>query len=726
MDSLAQQFLEAINSPPSQPNLTLIFDVFKSGLPIPRPIFVSALCRLAVTIRRAPNFSDAVINDLLSTIEIIPDLPIYTTENTRIEPWLTITLEALTLRVKISSAESRRQAWKLLLVLGKLVSEPVLAYECFPGLFKAALGEIRSAVNQEVGCSGASLSAAVELAVWLVHIVLPDNAVYPQAADARKNVISAMNNLLNALNSCIQNPVVRSNSDVLLRISNLLQEIILTCPSLLPQITSNFLDLLISTHSLTHTCFPQLPITILSSISRQLTEKLDSIRTSSQSETDYRAILSLWELLNTDQDFFISCNSALIISALKAMSAFTIPKIVGVKLSEDALEEFSSLPSQLKPLRGLFFSEMKRNEYMKLELMDELQKQNDFWEYHKTAFCAFLMEIEPAFLVIFSNLQRANWTSMAVNQQEMSRIFLKSGLLKLLDRLEISPFERIFSLIQLWEESIDSLISDRFLALATSENADLKLLLAHYSEKITGVVSSVLHNLPQGSQVITAYLRFFGAKEMRKIVFALLGEVDKQVGKVRGGEAAGVVKGLAQAMMYYEEAVKAGFVEDGNLGRAVLMRLKPLLAWKREKGRNLLAFEILKLFISLVPVLDSLPLSIENESTDLFAIHEESNVRIPKALPALLHEYFPSLVRLSQVLVQSQDYACLTKVFVLLTETNRLNPGFMDRREEEMKQVLVECMREPGQSMYRRAAWEAARALVGCLRPESPLHCLTK
>lgn len=724
MESLAEQFLEAIKQEQTEKTLRVISTVLQAELPLPTSVLLTALSRVAITIRKNPRLADSAISTLQAAVNCLPALPLYT-ETALLEPWLAISLEALVLRTKIAVAEQRRNAWKLLVELAGRVKEPAVAYSCFPGLFKAALGEARSAANQEVGSSLESLGCAVELTAGLVRVVLAEKSA--DSADARSKATPALDSLLASLISCIQSPILLQNPPALLRISNFLHLLTLSCPSLVTQLKSRFLPLLISTQTAAQTSAPELPFALLPDLCHLLLSKLETVSSDSRLE-DYEFVISAWRLLGSDQDFFVSSHISAVLAAMRRMCTFRLPHITGFHLSEKALDEFSAMTgSGLQQARQLLFEELRKQGGVCLEVMDALMKKDNYKEYCETAFCAFLMPLPEAFQVILSDLQRPMVETIPINQQELYRLFLKSGLITLLDCLELSPFERILSLIQLWEESINDLISTRFQAIAASEHADLSALLVHYSPKILQAIGAFLRNLPQGSQVISCYLRYFGPANMQAIVKMLLEELDMKATKLRKNEAAGLIKGLNQALSHYSAAVSAGVLMDGNLGREVLLRLKPMLAWKREKGRNLLAFEVLKLFISLVPVLDSLPLSIDNSSSALFALHEDSNVTIPKTLPALLHEYFPSLINLCQALLLSQDYACIAKVFDLLAAASRLNPGFMDRREGEIRRFVEECGVEmPGMSTYRRLAYEAAKGLIGTLKPESPLHRIIK
>lgn len=725
MEALAERFLAALKEEPKDETFKVISAVIQADLPVPRSVLLIALSRVAIAIRKTPPLADSAMATLYTAICHLPALPIYT-ETASLEPWLAIALEGLVLRTKTAVAEQRRRAWKLLVELMERVKEPAAAYSCFPGLFKAALSEARSTVNQEVGSSFASLGSAVELVGSLIETVLADKSAFLQVTETREKAASALDSLLACLLTCLQSPNILQSPVTLQRISAFLYLLILSCPSLVIQHKSRFLPLLIYAQTTVATPAPELPFALLPDLSQALLVQLEALGADSRLE-DYKKFISSWKLLGRDQAFFISSHSSTVLAALRTMCAFRLPAITGFRLSENALDEFSALGSGLKEERRRFFEEMRPQGGISLEIMDALRKKEDYKEYCETAFCVFLMPLKDAFQTILSDLQLPASEKIPVNQQDLYRLFLKSGLIGLLDCLEMSPFERLLSLIQLWEEAADDLISTRFQAISTSENADLPALLCNYAPKILQILPSFLRNLPQGSQIVSAYLRYFGPKDMPGIVRMLLEELDVKVTKVRKNEAAGLIKGLNQALSHYPAAVSAGILTDGNLAREVLLRLKPLLAWKREKGRNLLAFETLKLFSSLVPVLDSLPLSIDNSSSCLFALHEDSNVTIPKALPALLHEFFPSLLSLCRALVLSQDYACVAKVLDLLAAATRRNPGFMDRREAEIRPFLEECSGlKPEISTYRRLAYEAAMGLIATLRPESQLRCLTK
>jgi len=725
MEVLAERFLAALKQDPTEETLKVICAVIQANLPVPKPVLLTALSRVAITLRKNPPLADSAILTLHTAIHSLPALPIYT-ENASLQPWLAIALEGLVQRTKTAVAEQRRKAWKLLVDLVAKVKEPAVASSCFPDLFKAALSETRSAVNQEVGSSLASLGSAVEVAGGLIETVLADEGTNVQVGETLAKAAPALDSLLGSLLSCIQSPNVLQSEVTLQQISTFLHLLIRSCPSLVIQHKSRFLPLLVYAQTTVSTPAPGLPFPLLPDLSQTLLVKLETLGANSRPE-DYQVLLSSWKLLGRDQAFFVSSHTSTILAALKTMCAFRLPAVTGFRLSENALEEFSALRSDLKEKRRLFFEEMRPQGGICLELMDALLRKQDYKEYCEAAFCVFLMPLKDAFQSILSDLQLPAPEKIPVNQQELYRLFLKAGLISLLDCLVLSPFERLLGLIQLWEEAADDLISTRFQAIATSENADLQAFLAFYAPKILLILPSFLRNLPQGSQIISAYLRFFGPKDMPGIVRMLLEELDAKVTKLRKNEAAGLIRGLNQALSHYPAAVSAGVLRDGNLAREVLLRLKPLLAWKRDKGRNLLAFECLKLFSSLVPVLDSLPLTIDNSSSALFALHEDSNVTIPKALPVLLHEYYPSLLSLCQALLRGQDYVCVAKVFDLLAAANRLNPGFMDRREAEMRPFLEECRGlAPEISTYRRLAYEAAIGLIGTLSPESQLRCLTK
>ena len=226
------------------------------------------------------------------------------------------------------------------------------------------------------------------------------------------------------------------------------------------------------------------------------------------------------------------------------------------------------------------------------------------------------------------------------------------------------------------------------------------------------------------SETLYGFLKLFGPKYVKELVQCLLKVLDAKVNRLKVNAAAGVVRGLAHVLRVYPDAVARGVLTDGNLAREVILRLKPLLAWKREKGRNFVAFETLKLCISLAPVLDTLPLTVENASDASFAIHEDSNVTIPKALPALVHELFPSLLSLSRSLAASQDYACLTKVVTLLVETGKRNDGFVDRRMREVADVVRDTMKGGAASTAVKLGCQRAMGdLAALVKPETLLEC---
>lgn len=159
------------------------------------------------------------------------------------------------------------------------------------------------------------------------------------------------------------------------------------------------------------------------------------------------------------------------------------------------------------------------------------------------------------------------------------------------------------------------------------------------------------------------------------------------------------VRFFSKLIPHISKFQESGKINNANLIRSILMRIRSFLASKMNEQENRkLVMASIQFYIDSIPCLNNKPIEIDTLDKSSFVIEEESNVSIPNALTEVTYEYLPAFVYCLKSLADSNCLGISLAILDLFLRISKLAPDFFlteDRFRVKIFPFLKVILKQP-------------------------------
>ncbi|CAG9325880.1 unnamed protein product [Blepharisma stoltei] len=698
IQQLANEFLYAIHNLKSksdeevQTSLQLIQQILSLHFAIPESFSKQIFIQLGF-LKKKSKHSDTLIRALqIESVLLTNYDSSWLNENSQeSEMHVTILLSGIIKLAEESDSRVRKEAWSTLNSFFTVISQQEIIKKCYPGIMKCLISEVERFNNQGLGTSKYAFGITIEVLIKVLEYISDRNndewTIF--AKEKCKGFISSLSKELIS--------IVASNYDYSKEIMLDLLKFLLE--NLKETLDLNFKEILkcYILISADLEVFPFLSLidkNDLYSISYSLLKSLILITDISMKKRSMNSLVYSLQLLGDSLPYFLTRKANEIVSIIKQIIKFSVSVLREFSL-KNVIEYCERDENCHKSLEKLLTIIVKYEIFDQLieeqsEGQRKLAKNNDF------GIADDLLKI--AYLLSFSWPQNSIYIlkELTIKSCETENKFIIRSLLlqlTLKHSKEMELTDILDSIMLTYEESTKESCLNLIETISKEKNF----------ESINEMIKKEYSSLKQS---MIAKIKIFGIDQIKSALLCLL-EISQNVDLLTDSLLAclqkfdksyqimdvktklGYIELFSMLVPYIREFQISEKIQNANLIRSILMRLKLFLALKMNQLENRkLIMATINFYISSVPCLSNFPIEIDRLDKSPFAIEEGLNVTIPNALTEISYEYFPSLVFCMKSLADSNCFGISLAILNLFSLISQKNPEFFVTESRFSKRIF--------------------------------------